>query len=258
MNKFVLAALVGAITYSQVEARRLAVAEPLDDDTFMAEPEYDDFQDLETGEFAPKKPAAKAAAKPKGDESNDDSTSDDERHEAYKDGERNTANAIGQKNQKAEKKAKKGGKGDKKDKEDKPHVRAQTLESLQQSAADAQSNADELKKLADTYQQKVRDSRKEYDEKYKVTQEAGKAYHEAMDDAGDAKDKMKRASRRLEHEKHEALHEAIMEQKARVKRRRWDEKELKERALDEATSAAAKVGATATQSMQAAKAAHNA
>jgi len=79
-----------------------------------------------------------------------------------------------------------------------------------------------------------------------------------MDDAGDAKDKMKRAARRLEHEKHEALHEAIMEQKARVKRRRWDEKELKERAKDEAHAAASKAGATSTQAQAAAKEAHKA
>jgi len=70
-----------------------------------------------------------------------------------------------------------------------------------------------------------------------------------MDDAGDAKDKVKRANRRLEHEKHEALHEAVMEQKARVKRRRWDEKELAFKAMNEATTAAAKVGATSTQSI---------
>lgn len=50
----------------------------------------------------------------------------------------------------------------------------------------------------------------------------------------DARDKMKRAARRLEHERHEALHEAIIEQKARVKRRKMDEKELKEKAKDEA------------------------
>lgn len=67
-----------------------------------------------------------------------------------------------------------------------------------------------------------------------------------MDDAQDAKDRMKRAARRLEHEKHEAKHEAIMEQKARVKRRKWDERELKDKALDEAHSAAAKAGATST------------
>lgn len=50
----------------------------------------------------------------------------------------------------------------------------------------------------------------------------------------DARDKMKRAARRLEHSKHEAKHEAIIEQKAKLKRRRLDEKELKDKAENEA------------------------
>ena len=48
----------------------------------------------------------------------------------------------------------------------------------------------------------------------------------------------------------------MMEQKARVKRRRWDEKELKERAKDEAHAAASRAGATSTQAQQAAREAH--
>merc|ERR1711957_937710 len=255
MNKFVIAALFGALTADQVMAARVEddsnLLELEDEDDFAAE----DYQELDADVNAPKK-VAKPAAKKK-DSSDDESTSDDERHEAYKVGDRNTAQSKMAKALKAGKSAKKaGGKAEKKKKDDAPVVRAQTLESLQQSASDAAKNAEDLKKLADDLQAKVREARKDYDSKYKLTQLAAKAYHEAMDDAGDAKDKMKRANRRLEHEKHEALHEAVMEQKARVKRRRWDEKELKERAKDEAHAAASKAGATSTQAQQAAKEAH--
>jgi hypothetical protein len=263
MNKnFVIAALFGALTADQVMAARAEddfnLLELEDDDDFAPE----DFQELEADvdSLAPKKGAAAkkpAAKKAKADSSDDESTSDDERHEAYKVGDRNTSQSKLAKQLKEGKSAKKAGaKPEKKKKEDAPVVRAQTLESLQQSASDAAKNAEDLKKLADDLQAKVREARKDYDTKYKLTQLAAKSYHEAMDDAGDAKDKMKRANRRLEHEKHEALHEAVMEQKARVKRRRWDEKELKERAKDEAHAAASKAGATSTQAQQAAKEAH--
>lgn len=261
-KKFVIAALFGALTADQVMAARAEddfnLLELEDDDDFAPE----DFQELEADvdSLAPKKGAAAkkpAAKKAKADSSDDESTSDDERHEAYKVGDRNTSQSKLAKQLKQGKSAKKaGGKAEKKKKEDAPVVRAQTLESLQQSASDAAKNAEDLKKLADDLQAKVREARKDYDTKYKLTQLAAKSYHEAMDDAGDAKDKMKRANRRLEHEKHEALHEAVMEQKARVKRRRWDEKELKERAKDEAHAAASKAGATSTQAQQAAKEAH--
>eukprot|EP00494_Astrolonche_serrata_P016196 UN16360 len=123
MNKFVLAALLGAITFSEVNAKRHNKYYE-DEDTLMADPENDDFADVE--EIAPKKGAAKKAAKAKqaaamgktkgkpkeevakkkaalkaktakaaakgkgkADKSDDSSSSDDERHEAYKDGERN-------------------------------------------------------------------------------------------------------------------------------------------------------------------------
>jgi NADH dehydrogenase [ubiquinone] 1 alpha subcomplex assembly factor 7 len=95
-NKFVIAALLGALTADQVMAARVEddsnLLELEDDDAFAPE----DFQELEADvdSFAPKKPAAKAAApakKAKADSSDDESTSDDERHEAYKVGDRNTA-----------------------------------------------------------------------------------------------------------------------------------------------------------------------
>jgi hypothetical protein len=131
-KKFVMMALFGALTFDHVMAARLEK----EDNLLELNDDDDMYADVES--FAPKKkPAikakaeakkAKAAAGPQ--DSNDDSTSDDERHEAYKDGERNSATTLGAKNQKHERKAAKGG-AEKKDKEDKPHVRAQTLESLQ-------------------------------------------------------------------------------------------------------------------------------
>jgi len=58
----------------------------LDNEDDFAPEDYQDLEaDLDT--YAPKKKPAKA----KGDESEDESTSDDERHEAYKVGDRNTA-----------------------------------------------------------------------------------------------------------------------------------------------------------------------
>ncbi len=110
-KKIVIAALLGALTFDQ------AVAARLEDDSNLLELEddadfgNDDFQeldaDLDSYAAPAKKPAAKkaaakpAAAKPaaaKGaapaqaaESSEDESTSDDERHEAYKDGDRNSS-----------------------------------------------------------------------------------------------------------------------------------------------------------------------
>lgn len=57
---------------------------------------------------------------------------------------------------------------------------------------------------------------------------------------------MRRAARRLEHTRQQALHEAVIAQKANIKRRKMDEKELKEKAKSEAEEAAAKAGASST------------
>ena len=103
-----IAALFGALTADQVMAARLDddynLLELDDDEDFG----NDDFQELEADldSYAPAKKAAakKAAGKknaaaakkaaPKEESSSEDvSTSDDERHEAYKDGERNSSQA---------------------------------------------------------------------------------------------------------------------------------------------------------------------
>jgi hypothetical protein len=101
-NKFVIAALFGVLTFDQVMASRLEneydLLELEDDNDYAGE----DLQELDAdvstfAPAAPAKPAAKAAVakaadpKKKEDSSTDESTSDDERHEAYKVGDRNTA-----------------------------------------------------------------------------------------------------------------------------------------------------------------------
>ena len=118
MNKtFVIAALLGVLNFDQVTATRFeddsSLLELEDDDDFAPE----DLQELEAdvdsnaapakaaaaktpaakkaaAAAAKKAPAAKAAgaaAKAESESSEDESTSDDERHEAYKDGERNSS-----------------------------------------------------------------------------------------------------------------------------------------------------------------------
>ena len=122
-KKFVIAALVGALTFDQVMAARI------DDDFSLVE--LDDEDDFTPDDFEDVENEAELGSYKKKDSSDDESTSDDERHEAYKVGDRNTAQSKKAKELAAKKKGKKKVKPPKKKKEDAPVVKAQTLESLQ-------------------------------------------------------------------------------------------------------------------------------
>ena len=246
MKNIVLAALLGAITVEPAFAKHHHTdnfVELADDDSDNDLDEYVGLDNI----MALEKAAAKKKAEQSEESSSESSSTDAARHKAHRDPHKKS------KAQLAREAAAKS-KQDKLDRK-KPIVKRQTLESLTQASAEAKQNSIDAKKKADDYNNVAISKRKDYEEKYKATNLAAKAYHEAKDDMEDARDVMKRAARRLEHAKHDALHEAVVEQKARIKRRKQDEKELRDKAKEEATMAAASAGATATQSINAAKAA---
>jgi hypothetical protein len=245
MKNIVLAALLGAVTFECVSAAKVESnnfiqfadddSDDNDLDTYVG---LDNILELENGKD--KKKSAESE-----EESSESSSTDAARHKAHKDPAKKSKSKL-----LAE--AKKKSKQDKLDRK-KPIVKRQTLESLNQASAEALENAGDAKKKADELNSVAMTKRKDYEAKYKSTNLAAKAYHESKDDMEDASDVMKRAARRLEHSRHDALHEAIIEQKARIHRRKQDEKELKDKAKEEATMAASSAGATATQSINAAK-----
>lgn len=192
----------------------------------------------------------KAAKKIKAKESSDDtdSTSDEERHEAYKSKEKKSKHALRVYH---------------------PHLviphsmltrgamlkPKQTVESLikagEQTAKQQKEMEEKGKELAD----EVKKMREDFEKKDKDAKEAMVEAHASQDKASDAKNLLKRQLARLENTRHEAVHEGSRSATEGVANGKRDVSELKIQAKEEARKAAAAAGASATQAIDAAKAA---
>lgn len=133
-----------------------------------------------------------------------------------------------------------------------------TLKAITESAKQARENADKERKVHEGHKELAKKARDYYEEKYDATVKAGRDYHRAKDEFEDVAAQLKRVAKRVETTKHEALHEAIIKQKAEVKRRQADVKELRDKAREEAIEAAIKAGGSPVIAANAAKAADKA
>ena len=128
-----------------------------------------------------------------------------------------------------------------------------TLKAISESAKQAKENAEKEKQVHEKHKEAAKKARDYYEEKYDATVKAGRDYHRAKDEFEDVAAQLKRVAKRLETTKHEALHEAIIKQKAEVKRRQADVKELRDKAREEAIQAAIKAGGSPVEAANAAK-----